>query len=103
MGNKNGLSSIKKLFRNKYGYDISLTKYNIKQKVIHPKNASLNISKLKRKIDSEMKIYNLDDGWIKIYEESSNYLINIIRLFHNLDLCGKKVNLELFYEIFNLN
>ena len=32
------------------------------QKAIRPKNAGLNISKLKRLIGSELKIYNLDDG-----------------------------------------
>ncbi|MEE9379285.1 MAG: SDR family oxidoreductase [Candidatus Lokiarchaeia archaeon] len=32
------------------------------QKAIRPKNAGLDISKLKRKIGSEMKIYNLDNG-----------------------------------------
>ena len=33
-----------------------------KQKAIRPKNAGLNISKLKRLIGSDLKIYNLDDG-----------------------------------------
>jgi len=34
----------------------------IEQKAIRPKNAGLNISKLKRLIGSDLKIYNLDDG-----------------------------------------
>ena len=35
---------------------------SIEQKAIRPKNAGLNISKLKRLIGSDLKIYNLDDG-----------------------------------------
>jgi len=35
---------------------------SIKQKAIRPKNVGLNISKLKRVIGSDLKIYNLDDG-----------------------------------------
>ncbi|MHA1376701.1 MAG: SDR family oxidoreductase [Promethearchaeota archaeon] len=35
---------------------------SIKQKALRPKNAGLNISKLKRLIGSDLKIYNLDDG-----------------------------------------
>ena len=35
---------------------------NFEQKAIRPKNAGLNISKLKRLIGSDLKIYNLDDG-----------------------------------------
>lgn len=34
----------------------------IEQKAIRPKNAGLNISKLKRLIGSDLKIFNLDDG-----------------------------------------
>ena len=34
----------------------------IEQKAIRPKNAGLNVSKLKRLIGSDLKIYNLDDG-----------------------------------------
>jgi len=34
----------------------------IEQKAIRPKNAGLDISKLKKLIGSELKIYNLDDG-----------------------------------------
>ena len=35
---------------------------SIEQKAIRPKNAGLNISKLKKLIGSELKIYNFDDG-----------------------------------------
>ena len=35
---------------------------SIEQKAIRPKNAGLNINKLKNLIGSELKIYNLDDG-----------------------------------------
>jgi len=35
---------------------------SIEQKAIRPKNVGLNISKLKRLIGSDLKIYNLDDG-----------------------------------------
>ncbi len=35
---------------------------SIEQKAIRPKNAGLNISKLKRLIGTDLKIYNLDDG-----------------------------------------
>ena len=35
---------------------------SIEQKAIRPKNAGLNISKLKRLFGSDLKIYNLDDG-----------------------------------------
>ena len=35
---------------------------NIEQKAIRPKNAGLNINKLKNLIGLELKIYNLDDG-----------------------------------------
>jgi len=35
---------------------------SIEQKAIRPKNAGLDISKLKRLIGSDFKIYNLDDG-----------------------------------------
>jgi len=35
---------------------------SIEQKAIRPKNAGLNISKLKRFIGSDLKIYNLEDG-----------------------------------------
>ena len=35
---------------------------SLEQKAIRPKNAGLNISKLKRLIGSDLKIYNLDDG-----------------------------------------
>ena len=35
---------------------------SIEQKAIRPKNAGLNISKLKRLIGSDLKIYNLDNG-----------------------------------------
>jgi len=34
----------------------------IEQKALRPKNAGLDISKLKKLIGSELKIYNLDDG-----------------------------------------
>ena len=34
----------------------------IEQKAIRPKNAGLDISKLKKLIGSELKVYNLDDG-----------------------------------------
>jgi len=35
---------------------------SIEQKAIRPKNVGLNISKLKKLIGSDLKIYNLDDG-----------------------------------------
>jgi len=35
---------------------------SIEQKAIRPKNAGLNISKLKGLIGSDLKIYDLDDG-----------------------------------------
>lgn len=35
---------------------------SLKQKAIRPKNAGLDISKLKKKIGSQLKIYNLEDG-----------------------------------------
>jgi dTDP-4-dehydrorhamnose reductase len=35
---------------------------SIEQKAIRPKNAGLNISKLKRLIGSDLKLYDLDDG-----------------------------------------
>jgi dTDP-4-dehydrorhamnose reductase len=42
---------------------------SIEQKAVRPKNAGLDISKLKNLIGSELKIYNLDDGlnYMKIH------------------------------------
>jgi len=47
-----------------FNYDKNMIKpiKDFKQRAIRPKNAGLDISKLKKILNSELKIYNLDDG-----------------------------------------
>lgn len=57
-----------------FGYNRNLIKpiTNLKQKAIRPENVSLDITKLKSIIGSELKILNLEEGLCRMNEERNN-------------------------------
>ena len=57
-----------------FGYNRNLIKpiTNLKQKATRPENVSLDITKLKSIIDSELKILNLEEGLCRMNEETKS-------------------------------